>query len=163
MSALQTEFPGIVRAVISEIGIVTGMARQGTANRRWRISGFRFSAWHGRDFARQSAFDKRRQHGFQFSHSAGETHHPMTATVHNIRERIATGALRMRLGGVLQMVMGGGGKLKSQRRRREFRGVIRYPKREGRVLSRPYIRQTASIARPVVLHFQPTTHSRLTA
>ena len=26
MSAIQTEFPGIVRAVISEIGIVTGMA-----------------------------------------------------------------------------------------------------------------------------------------
>ena len=25
MSAIQTEFPGIVRAVISEIGIVTGM------------------------------------------------------------------------------------------------------------------------------------------
>ena len=26
MSALQTEFPGIVRTVVTEIGIVTGMA-----------------------------------------------------------------------------------------------------------------------------------------
>ena len=33
----------------------------------------------------------------------------MTATLHNIRKRIAAGALRMRFGGVAQMVMGGGG------------------------------------------------------
>ena len=33
----------------------------------------------------------------------------MTSTLHNIRERIAAGAGRMRLDGVSQMVMGGGG------------------------------------------------------
>ena len=32
----------------------------------------------------------------------------MTTTLHNIRERIAAGALRMRVGGVAQMVTGGG-------------------------------------------------------
>ena len=32
----------------------------------------------------------------------------MTTTLHNIRDRIAADASRMRLGGVAQMVMGGG-------------------------------------------------------
>ncbi len=40
----------------------------------------------------------------------------MTTTLHNIRERIAAGASRMRLDGVAQMVVGGGGKLKRKRR-----------------------------------------------
>lgn len=39
----------------------------------------------------------------------------MTTTLHNIRERIAAGASRMRLDGVAQMVVGGG-KLKRKRR-----------------------------------------------
>ena len=38
----------------------------------------------------------------------------MTTTLHNIRDRIAAGASGMRLGGVAQMVMGGGGGVNSK-------------------------------------------------
>ena len=51
----------------------------------------------------------------------------MTVAVHNIRERIAAGASGMRLGGVAQMVMGGGVNSKANAADANFEALYAIP------------------------------------